>query len=131
MQLTSEAVSQLMQGGFSNLPNLDSRDWIDGKQDSESLRQRHDSAMETYEMAKKIYDVFSTGAGPEVLAFYKRQTLERVQFNPELKNPEESGFFQSGEANIVLHIVKAMTAAEKGPPEMPSELMVNEEGGTE
>lgn len=131
MNLSEDAIAKLMEGGYSNLPDPDARDFIDGVQKPEQLRQRYEAAIETYAMAKKIHDVFATGSGPEVLAFYRKQCLDRVQFNPSSPNARDTGFFQSGEANIVLHILNAIKRAEEGPPEPPSELLEADEGEEE
>ena len=126
--MLSDAIRQAIQhGGYSALDSLGGMSEVDGGDTREMLQAKYDSSMEKYAMAKKILDVFSHGAGPDVLEFYKRQTLLRVQFDPEIQHASESGFFRSGEANIVLHIIGAMDAARKGPPSLPQELLTEKE----
>lgn len=121
--MLSDGIRDMVQrGGFSALQDLGSRLDIDGGESAEMMRAKYDDAMENYAMAKMIHGVFSSGNGPEVLEFYRKRTLGRVQFDPEAINPAFSGFFRSGEANIVLHILRGMATAEKGPPEMPEML---------
>lgn len=123
MKLTEQAIQKLMQGGFSNLMDLNTGEFLGGERDPEILKEVYERDVETFELALKIHRVFSSGDGAEVLAYYRKMTLERVQFDPLSANPNETGFFRSGEANVILHMITAMKAAEKGPPKMPSELM--------
>ena len=126
--MLSDAILQAIQhGGYSALESLGGMSEVDGGDTREMLQAKYDSSMEKYAMAKKILDVFSHGAGPDVLEFYKRQTLHRVQFDPEFKNASDCGFFRGGEANLVLHIMGAMDEARKGPPNLPQELLIDKE----
>ncbi|MCH7908354.1 MAG: insulinase family protein [Candidatus Hydrogenedentes bacterium] len=110
--MLSDAILQAIQhGGYSAIDSLGGMSEVDGGDTREMLQAKYDSSMEKYAMAKKILDVFSHGAGPDVLEFYKRQTLHRVQFDPEFKNAADCGFFRGGEANLVLHIMGAMDEA--------------------
>lgn len=118
--LSDQMIQAVQRGGFSELQDLGRREDIDGGETVEMAQQKYEAALENFEMAKTLHDVFSSGAGATVLAFYRKRTLDRVQFNPEDVNPSESGFFRSGEANIVLHIIHGMEAAEKGPPDLPA-----------
>lgn len=118
--LSDQMIQAVQRGGFSNLQDPGQRSDIDGGDTVEMAQQKYDAALENFDMAKTLHDVFSSGAGAKILAFYRKRTLDRVQFNPESLNPAESGFFRSGEANIVLHIIRGMEAAEKGPPDLPA-----------
>ncbi len=118
--LSDQMIQAVQLGGYSNLKDLGQRSDIDGGETVEMAQQKYDAALENFEMAKTLHDVFSSGAGAKVLEFYRVRTLARVQFNPESLNPSESGFFRGGEANIVLHIIRGMEAAEKGPPDLPA-----------
>lgn len=118
--LSDQMINAVQRGGMSALQELGRREDIDGGDTVDMAQQKYNTAVENFEMAKMLHDVFSSGAGAKVLAFYRARTLDRVQFNPEAINPAESGFFRSGEANIVIHIIRGMEAAEKGPPELPA-----------
>lgn len=87
-------LSQALAGGWSNLPDLDtSLAHVSGGPDIENLRLRYETAVERFEMARKISEVFSTQLGAEVLEMYRSRTLGRIQFDPEASNPSENGFF--------------------------------------
>ena len=131
MKMTDVQIQSIMQGGFSNLADPDARGFLEGGRDPDRIRDVYERDLDTFEMAKKFHRTFSTGDGAEVLAHLKSATLERVQFNPSAENPSEDGFFKSGEANIVIHIIRMMESAEKGPPPLPQELMVTPEGDEE
>lgn len=118
--LTEQLINAVQKGGMSALQELGRREDIDGGDTVEMAQAKYDTAVENFEMTKMLHDVFSSGAGAKVLDFYRKRTLNRVQFNPEAVNPSETGFFRSGEANIVLHIIRGMEAAEKGPPDLPA-----------
>lgn len=116
----TELLGQMFSGGYSNLSPLGTatapEEGFDNQKHADEVFK---TAMETFDMAQKIANVFKSNDGPEVLAYYKNMTLRRVQFDPEATNVVGSGFFHGGEANIVLHIMLAIERAEKGPPERP------------
>lgn len=123
----SADLSRALAGGFSGFAGSEgSRGFIDGEPDTEALQAQFDSKLESFGVAKDIYELFSTPLGQKVLQYFKNQSLMCVQFNPLEPNAAESGFFRSGEANWVLHILNAMKTAEAGPPQLPSELMGGE-----
>lgn len=120
-------LAQVLTGGYSGFANSEgSRGFIDGEPNIAALREQFDSKLESYGMARNIFELFSSPLGQKVLQYFKNQSLMCVQFNPLEPNPAESGFFRAGEANWVLHILNAMKKAEAGPPEMPPELQAAE-----
>lgn len=122
-------LSRALHGGFSGFSGSEgSRGFIDGKPDVEARQAQYDAALESYVRDKEIAELFGSQLGQRVLHRFKNESLMRVQFNPSLPKPEQSGFFHAGEANWVLRIMNAITGAQKGPPQLPPELA---EGGGE
>ncbi len=119
----SADLARALGGGYSALnDDQDNRGFIEGEPDLEMLREVHENQLRNYEANKDIAALFSSDLGRKVLQFFKNRVLNCVQFDPNSSNPEQNGFFRSGEANFVLVILNAIHKAEDGPPQLPPEL---------
>jgi len=125
----SADLARAVRGGHSAFGGgQDNRGFIDGDPDLEMLQEVHEDQLRNYEANKDIAALFSSDLGRKVLQFFKNRSLNCIQFDPNSPNPEQNGFFRSGEANFVLVILNAIRKAEDGPPQPPPELLQDGEG---
>lgn len=61
---------------------------------------------EVEELQQKFASLFTTKEGQEVLEHLMEMTLRRSTFHPQSPNPEATGYFRSGENNIVAYIIQ-------------------------